>query len=64
MNEFNYENRGIFLAGFYNRRINTKSTILEIGFLNNEYDRNNLINHQDRYAKCIANGLYEQLMRE
>ena len=37
---------------------------LEIGFLNNEFDRNNLINHQDKYAKCIANGIYEQLMRE
>ena len=64
VNEFGYENRGIFSSGFYNRRINTKSTILEIGFLNNEFDRNNLINHQDRYAKCIANGIYEQLMRE
>lgn len=64
VNEFGYENRGIFSSGFYNRRINTKSTILEIGFLNNEFDRNNLINHQDRYAKCIAEGIYEQLMRE
>ena len=64
VNEFGYENRGIFSTGFYNRRINTKSTILEIGFLNNEFDRNNLINHQDKYAECIANGIYEQLMRE
>ena len=64
VNEFGYENRGIFSSGFYNRRINTKSTILEIGFLNNEFDRNNLINQQDRYAECIAKGIYEQLMRE
>ena len=64
VNEFGYENRGIFSTGFYNRRINTKSTILEIGFLNNEYDRNNLINHQDRYAKCIAEGIIEQLRSE
>ena len=63
-NEFNYENRGIFSSGFYNRRINTKSTILEIGFLNNEFDRNNLINQQDRYAECIAKGIYEQLTKE
>ena len=63
-NEFNYENRGIFLSNFYNKRINTKSTILEIGFLNNERDRNYLINQQDRYAECIARGIYEQLMRE
>ena len=62
--EFNYQNRGIYESNFYNKRIDSKSTIIEIGFLNNEYDRNNLINHQDRYAKCIAEGIYEQLMRE
>ena len=62
--EFNYQNRGIYESNFYNKRIDSKSAIIEIGFLNNEYDRNNLINHQDRYAKCIANGIYEQLMRE
>ena len=64
VNEFGYTNRGIFSSDFYNRRINTKSTILEIGFLNNEFDRNNLINQQDRYAECIAKGIYEQLTRE
>ena len=64
VNEFGYENRGIFLSNFYNKRINTKSTILEIGFLNNERDRNYLINQQDRYAECIAKGIYEQLTRE
>ena len=62
--EFNYQNRGIYESNFYNKRIDSKSTIIEIGFLNNEFDRNNLINHQDRYAECIANGIYEQLMRE
>ena len=30
----------------------------------NERDRNYLINQQDRYAECIAKGIYEQLMRE
>ena len=62
--EFNYQNRGIYESNFYNKRIDSKSTIIEIGFLNNEYDRNNLINHQDKYAECIANGIYEQLTRE
>ena len=62
--EFNYQNRGIYESNFYNKRIDSKSTIIEIGFLNNEFDRNNLINHQDKYAKCISNGIYEQLMRE
>ena len=63
-NEFNYENRGIFLSNFYNKRINTKSTILEIGFFIIFLDRNYLINQQDRYAECIAKGIYEQLTRE
>lgn len=62
--EFNYQNRGIYESNFYNKRIDSKSTIIEIGFLNNEYDRNNLINHQDRYAKCIAGGIIEQLRSE
>ena len=36
--EFNYQNRGIYESNFYNKRIDSKSTIIEIGFLNNEYD--------------------------
>ena len=56
------ENRGIFQTDFYNKRINTKSTILEIGFINNSKDRYNLINHKDEYAECIAKGIYDQLL--
>ena len=63
-NEFNYKYRGIYASEFYNRKIDDKSTILEIGFLNNEYDRNNLVNHQDRYASAIARGIIEQLRSE
>ena len=32
--EFNYQNRGIYESDFYNKRIDSKSTIIEIGFLN------------------------------
>ena len=60
-NEFNYKNRGIYESQFYNKRINDKSTLLEIGFLNNEYDRNNLVNHQEQYATAIARGIINQL---
>ena len=63
-NEFNYKNRGIFESDFYNKRINDKSTLLEIGFLNNEYDRNNLVNHQTEYAQAIARGIINQLNKE
>ena len=63
-NEFNYKNRGIFESDFYNKRINDKSTLLEIGFLNNEYDRNNLVNHQEQYAAAIARGIINQLNKE
>ena len=57
-------NRGIYESQFYNKRINDKSTLLEIGFLNNEYDRNNLVNHQDQYAAAIARGIINQLNKE
>ena len=63
-NEFDYKYRGIYESKFYNRRIDDKSTILEIGFLNNKYDRENLVNHQDRYAQAIARGIIEQLRGE
>ena len=63
-NEFGYVNRGIFESQFYNKRIDDKSTLLEIGFLNNEYDRNNLVNHQEQYAAAIARGIINQLNKE
>lgn len=63
-NEFGYVNRGIYESQFYNKRINDKSTLLEIGFLNNEYDRNNLVNHQEQYAAAIARGIINQLNKE
>ena len=63
-NEFGYVNRGIYESQFYNKRIDDKSTLLEIGFLNNEYDRNNLVNHQEQYAAAIARGIINQLNKE
>ena len=63
-NEFNYKNRGIFESEFYNKRIDDRSTLLEIGFLNNEYDRNNLVNHQEQYVAAIARGIINQLNKE
>ena len=63
-NEFGYVNRGIYESQFYNKRIDDRSTLLEIGFLNNEYDRNNLVNHQDQYAAAIARGIINQLNKE
>ena len=60
-NEFGYVNRGIYESQFYNKRIDDKSTLLEIGFLNNEYDRNNLVNLQVLYAAAIARGIINQL---
>ena len=63
-NEFGYVNRGIYESGFNNKRIDDNSTLLEIGFLNNEYDRNNLVNHQEQYAAAIARGIINQLNKE
>ena len=60
-NEFGYFNRGIYYSPYYNCNIKQKSTLLELGFINNEYDRDNLINKQDTYAKIIAEAIIENL---
>lgn len=43
---------------WYNRRI-ANSTLLEIGFINNEFDRNIMLNNQDKIADIIANNIIE-----
>ncbi len=60
-NEFGYFNRGIYYSPYYNCNIKQKSTLLELGFINNEYDRDNLVNKQDTYAKIIAEAILENL---
>ncbi len=60
-NEFGYFNRGIYYSPYYNCNIKQRSTLLELGFINNEYDRDNLVNKQDTYAKIIAEAILENL---
>ena len=60
-NEFGYLNRGIYYSPYYNCNINQKSTLLELGFINHEYDRDNLINKQDTYARVISDAILENL---
>ena len=60
-NEFGYFNRGIYYSPYYNCNIKQKSTLLELGFINNEYDRDNLINRQDDYARIVAEAILENL---
>lgn len=43
---------------WYNRKI-ANSTLLEIGFINNEFDRNIMLNNQDKIADIIANNIIE-----
>ena len=59
--EFNYTNRGIYATPYYNKNINNDNTLIELGFINNKYDRDNLVNHQDQYAKVIADAIIAQL---
>ena len=40
---------------------NNDNTLIEMGFINNKYDRDNLVNHQDQYAKVIADAIIAQL---
>lgn len=60
-NEFGYFNRGIYYSPYYNCNIKQKSTLLELGFINNEYDRDNLVNKQDTYARVISDAILENL---
>ena len=60
-NEFGYFNRGIYYSPYYNCNIKQKSTLLELGFINNEYDRDNLVNRQDDYARIVAEAILENL---
>lgn len=41
---------------WYNRKI-ANSTLLEIGFINNDFDRNIMLNSQDKIAEIIANNI-------
>ena len=60
-NEFAYLNRGLYYSPYYNSQIKQKSTLIELGFINNEYDRSNLMNRQDAYARVIADGILDTL---
>ena len=41
---------------FYNKKI-ANSTLLEIGFLNNDFDRSIMLDYQDKIADIIANNI-------
>lgn len=52
-------NRGIQATPYYNRLIQN-STLIELGFVNNDIDRDILINKQDEVAQIIANNILKQ----
>ena len=60
-NEFGYLNRGLYYSPYYNSQIKQNNTLIELGFINNEYDRGNLMNRQDDYAKVISNAILDTL---
>ena len=60
-NEFRYLNRGLYYSPYYNSQIKQNNTLIELGFINNEYDRGNLINRQDDYAKVISDAILDSL---
>ena len=57
--KFNLPNRGVFATPYYNRNI-PNSTLIELGFINNNFDRNILLNNQDEIAEIIANNIMKQ----
>lgn len=56
---FGLPNRGIQATPYYNRLIQN-STLIELGFINNDVDRDILINKQDEVAQIIANNILKQ----
>ena len=52
-------NRGVQTTQYYNRLIQN-STLIELGFINNDIDRDILINRQDEVAQIIANNILKQ----
>ena len=48
---------------FYNRKIQN-STLLEIGFINNDYDRNIMLNNEDKIAQIIADNIIKDYNKE
>lgn len=52
-------NRGIQATPYYNRSI-PNSSLIELGFVNNDIDRDILINKQDEVAQIIANNILKQ----
>lgn len=59
--EFGYLNRGLYYSPYYNSQIKQNNTLIELGFINNEYDRGNLMNRQDDYARIISNAILDSL---
>ena len=56
---FGLPNRGIQATPYYNRLIQN-SSLIELGFINNDIDRDILINKQDEVAQIIANNILKQ----
>ena len=52
-------NRGVQTTQYYNRLIQN-STLIELGFINNDVDREILVNKQDEIAQIIANNILKQ----
>ena len=52
-------NRGIQATQYYNQYI-PNSSLIELGFINNDIDRDILINRQDEVAQIIANNILKQ----
>lgn len=57
--EFNMTYRRNEESPYYNRKIQD-STIIELGFINNESDLNILLNSQDKISDIVVNSILEQ----
>lgn len=58
--EFNLNHRGIYATPYYNRNIESPSTLIELGFINNDFDRDILVNYQDKIAEIVSNNILNE----
>lgn len=56
-NDLRLSNRGVKDSGYYNRSIKASNTLLEIGFINHDSDRDKMLNEQDKYVDAIVKSI-------
>lgn len=57
--KFGLANRGVHETPYYNRNINKNNTLIELGFINNDKDRDILVYEQESISEIIVKNILE-----